>query len=581
MALSLLTVLCLLALSFLPSHGAESKPEENWVVSVHMGAHDNTLVISKGSEIQLVLELERIFGVRYFEKSHIRAEFIQQWQKAATLATAQVRGLNSPSSSKPSNATTTPIQFSVGIVVDPHSDYIRPWMIPTLKTVFSAKRWLTSGHQKSHALHAFYDSSFETALVISADTDENDGLFNVWWGERGSERGVMRLRSSKLNIALAYEFIGANMMEMNSGKREPRCWADHPLHCNKYAGTLMGYSSMGKPSEEWKARLKPLFLTKTTAEAKTVMAELAGSFPEDSESQRTIAASAQAVFEELLIAEIAKYESRLRRSSGLVIGGDIGLNVKANSAIQRHFDVPTWVPEAPSDDGVPMGAVWGQFPPKGHQELMYLGLPLSDAALLPELAAKYGAQRVTPEAVAAVLAGEKVIGMMQGRQEVGPRALMHRSLIAVPTSEAAKAKMNAIKARQWFRPVAPTMAVEAVTKFFGRPVNSPYMSFAPKLLPWVKAKYPAVYHYDGSARPQTVSKEQNPWAHALLLALGQKVGDPVVINTSFNTKGKPILNSVVEALQLMRDLKELDYVLVEDYLFSREAVLKVNPAAAQ
>ena len=105
------------------------------------------------------------------------------------------------------------------------------------------------------------------------------------------------------------------------------------------------------------------------------------------------------------------------------------------------------------------------------------------------------------------------------------------------------------------------------------------MSFAPTLRPWVKAKYPAVYHYDGSARPQTVSAEQNPWAHAMLLALGAKIGDPVVINTSFNTKGKPILNSVAEALQLMHDLKELDYVLVEEYLFSREAVLRVGPPA--
>ena len=144
---------------------------------------------------------------------------------------------------------------------------------------------------------------------------------------------------------------------------------------------------------------------------------------------------------------------------------------------QRYFNVPVWVPEAPSDDGVPMGAIWGHFPPNAHQELMYLGLPLSDGATLKEFAEKYNAQRVTPEAVAEVLATEKVIGMMQGRQEVGPRALMHRSLVAVPTSEAAKAKMNAIKARQWFRPVAPTMAEEAVSKFFEekQPVISPYV----------------------------------------------------------------------------------------------------------
>ena len=113
------------------------------------------------------------------------------------------------------------------------------------------------------------------------------------------------------------------------------------------------------------------------------------------------------------------------------------------------------------------------------------------------------------------------------------------------------------------------IADEDLEKVFGRVVKSPYMSMAPKVQDDVKEKFPALVHLDGTARHQSVGKEDEPWVHALLLAVGRRTGLAALINFSFNTKGKPITNSVVESLEMLDNLPDLDYVLIEDWLFQK------------
>ena len=542
----------------------ELSPNADWMIAIHMGAHDNTVVISKGPKIKLVLELERIFGVRYFEKSYNKETFETQWSQAMEEAKKVVApGLEGH------------IPFHTAIMVSTYNERLKPWMMLSLKTLVHAEHWLEQPHEESHAIHAFYDSAYSSALIITADADEHDGTFNIWWGNQA--QGVTLLEKRDLNIALPYEYVGAAMDEMNHGKQEPRCWSkEHPLHCNKYAGTLMGYSAMGKPDTEWVGKLRALFESKSTEEANGIMNTITP-FPKDQESQRKIAASAQSLLEEYLIKNIARHTDKLESSSGIVLAGDLALNVKANSAVQRHFKRSTWVPSNPGDDGVAVGAIWKIHRPYGHQELQYMGLPVIDVQELPALQAKYGGKTVTVQEVADTLLKENIVGLMRGRQEVGPRALGHRSLFAIPTSQRMKDRLNKIKARQWFRPVAPTMNMEAVPYVFeDTGIYSPYMSFAPRLKPGIEKQFPSIYHYDGSARPQTVIHSANPWLHELLGLIGKQIGQPIVINTSFNTKGKPIINSVKEAIELVKQLEELDYILVEDVLFSRSEVLKVK-----
>merc|ERR1712129_411927 len=107
-----------------------------------------------------------------------------------------------------------------------------------------------------------------------------------------------------------------------------------------------------------------------------------------------------------------------------------------------------------------------------------------------------------------------------------------------------RARMNRLKARQWYRPVAPMIADEALHEVFGRDIKSPYMTMAPQVRQDVRKSFPAMAHLDGTARHQSVGRADEPWVHALLLAVGRRTGLAALINTSFNTKGKPIVNTV-------------------------------------
>ena len=130
-------------------------------------------------------------------------------------------------------------------------------------------------------------------------------------------------------------------------------------------------------------------------------------------------------------------------------------------------------------------------------------------------------------------------------------------------------RMNLLKGRQWYRPVAPMIAVEALEEVFGRKVESVAMTMAPRVTDRIRAKFPALVHLDGTARHQSVGPLDEPWVHSLLLAVGRWIGLPALINTSFNTKGKPITNLVSECLRMLDTLRDLDYLLVEDFLFPK------------
>merc|ERR1712039_331911 len=133
----------------------------------------------------------------------------------------------------------------------------------------------------------------------------------------------------------------------------------------------------------------------------------------------------------------------------------------------------------------------------------------------------------------------------------------HRSLLAVPDSDSMRDRMNRLKVREWYRPVAPMIADEALNQVFGRDVKSPTMEMAPKVRDDVRQRFPALSHLDGTARHQSVGARDEPWIHVLLLAVGAHTGLAALINTSFNTKGNPIVNTVKSCLDMLDDLNDL------------------------
>jgi carbamoyltransferase len=142
-----------------------------------------------------------------------------------------------------------------------------------------------------------------------------------------------------------------------------------------------------------------------------------------------------------------------------------------------------------------------------------------------------------------------VVGWFQGRSEFGPRALGHRSLLVDPRREANLQRMNAVKGREEFRPVAPMVLVERAAEIFAGPIPSPYMLFVHDVRPDWRPRIPAAVHVDGTARAQTVDRDDEPLVAALLDAFDRRTGVPVLINTSFNTAGRPMVDHPRDALE--------------------------------
>ena len=300
-----------------------------------------------------------------------------------------------------------------------------------------------------------------------------------------------------------------------------------------------------------------------------------------------------------------KWTSAGSRVDGIALSGGGSLNVLFNAMLRRRLGVPVYVPTAPDDGGISTGLVWLAQPPptlprpttfeeeetppthggrrlRGGRggALAYAGLPLFDRAALPDFARRGGARRVGPAEVAALLVDEgAVVGVARGRAEFGPRALGHRSLLALPSTGAAKDAMNLIKAREAWRPVAPVLLDAHAPRVFAEDVDSPHMSFAPRLRPEMRDAAPAIWHADGTARPQTVVEQDDPWLHALLRAVARRApsGLGLLINTSFNTKGQPLVNRADRALCMHCELrgKGLSYVLLEDWLFEPDGACRV------
>ncbi|GEO95727.1 carbamoyltransferase family protein [Kocuria turfanensis] len=271
-----------------------------------------------------------------------------------------------------------------------------------------------------------------------------------------------------------------------------------------------------------------------------------------------LAASVQAVVEEVLV-DLATWLHGQTGDRVLTMAGGTALNCVANSRIWR--DTPfeeVWVQPASGDSGTALGAALHLA-----QEAGDLGEPQPTAALGrswsdEELAQWLRTAQVpftTPEdlagEVADVLADNGVVAWFDGRSEFGPRALGRRSLIANPMHPDNLERLNDVKGREQFRPVAPMVLEERAAEIFsGGPMPSPFMLFVHDVAPEWREKIPTVTHVDGTARIQTVTDEDNAGIAALLRAFDERTGVPVVVNTSLNTAGRPMVDDPRDALEL-------------------------------
>ncbi len=270
-----------------------------------------------------------------------------------------------------------------------------------------------------------------------------------------------------------------------------------------------------------------------------------------------LACSVQRRLEEVLL-DLAGWLHAQTGDTALCMAGGVALNCVANSRLREQGPFrEVWVQPAAGDAGSALGAALHVA--RGNGEMP---LPMGTAALGPqwsdgELEATLRTARIAytrphdiADAVAEVLAGDGIVAWYQGRSEYGPRALGHRSLLANPCTAANLQRLNDVKGREQFRPVAPMVLLErAAAIFSGGPLPSPYMLFTHRVAPGWAERIPAVVHVDGTARVQTVDRGDEPLVARMLECFERRTGVPVVVNTSLNTAGRPMVDSPRDALE--------------------------------
>jgi carbamoyltransferase len=270
-----------------------------------------------------------------------------------------------------------------------------------------------------------------------------------------------------------------------------------------------------------------------------------------------LAASVQAVVEETLL-DLATWLYEQTGSRKLALAGGVALNCVANTRIfaETPFE-QVWVQPAAGDAGTALGGALTVAGVAGDQ-LQAMATPalgrgfseqeIEDALRTARL--PYERPADIADAVAEELARDGIVAWFQGRSEYGPRALGHRSLLAHPGREQNLTRLNDVKGREQFRPVAPMVLVERAGDLFRRgPIPSPYMLFVHDVATEWRDRIPAVVHVDGTARIQTVDRTEEPLVARMLDGFAQRTGLPVVVNTSLNTAGRPMVDDIKDALE--------------------------------
>lgn len=514
------------------------------VIAFHT-QHDANVAVAESGKLLLALELERIFEKRYFTCAENDDEFREQWARVMAVV-REATGIE---------------RFDVAVT---------SWVMPSKRRVLAdlvqAGEWRTVKHHVAHALHGVHDAPFERPLVISFDGGGNDGTFRVFRGEKHTDR-LVPIATLQLNLGTPYRLLGTAMPEVTGQRPQPR--AGHL----SLAGKLMAYAALGAPRPEWMKAIEEYYRTyqEPTQALYSLGEEIGLDLEPDSLSRddaRSLAATSQTVFESLLEGVVDGHLDAT--ADGVILTGGCALNVVANERIRRRVKCPVHVPPAPNDAGISVGALWSVEPPVGPLS-PFAGLDLVQDVADSQIVGR-GGQRVPVDTVARLVLKGAIIGIAQGRAELGPRALGNRSIVAMPDRPALRERINErIKSREWYRPVAPAVLASTAPQFFEDPPRSPYMSFAVRVRDSERARLAGAVHVDGTARVQIVEDASSSLG-TLLLALERLGVPPCVLNTSFNVQGRPLLQRASAALEAL-DTTELDFAWINGWLIPRTSVV--------
>ena len=360
-------------------------------------------------------------------------------------------------------------------------------------------------HHYSHAAAGYFTSDFNDAVIVVLDAIGEYNTSTIWVGE-GNKIKLKYKQNYPVSFGLFYsaftQLIG--------------------LMPNQEEYIMMGMSAYGDWQKYYK-KVDDYFLSYDKQKYNFHKGITDWGWVSE-QDKFDIAAAVQVVYEQRLN-QFMRMAKSLTGKNNLVFMGGCALNSSANTLLWNIFDM-IWIMPNPGDAGSSLGAAAALYGKHLDWKSPYLGY---------DLGGKYPIQKIVDG-----ILKDRIVAVASGRAEYGPRALGNRSILADPRDPNIKDKVNLIKQRELFRPFAPVVMAEHASKWFNMDFESPYMQYTVKCLQ--PEKIPSVVHADGTSRVQTVTREQHPGLYRVLNKLYLQTGVPILLNTSLNIKGQPLIN---------------------------------------
>ena len=459
-----------------------------WGISA--AAHDAALTVVDGEEILFASHAERYSGIK--NDKHLNADLIN-----AALKFGKPEKIHWYE--KPKLRAMRRFLTGQGLVRFSVRQYLKEFGLE-VPVEFAS-------HHESHAAAGFYTSRFDTATALVIDAIGEFDTASIWLcdGEKMKNKWTMDYPKS---LGLFYSAITDRV----------------GLKPNEDEYILMGMAAYGDPNKYY-WRMRELY------EKENLHRGCRWWLGDETPNEYDLAAAAQKIYEEEFDKLLHRAKKANPEQENLVLSGGCALNCSANHIAAKYFK-NIWIIPNPGDAGSSLGAIAANNRRKLNWRGPYLG---------ENIETEYPVEKLLTS-----LLEDGIVGVASGRAEFGPRAFGNRSLFADPSRPDIKDKVNAIKRRQKFRPFAPVILEQYAAEYFDMPVKiSPYMQFTARCK--FPTRFPAIIHVDGTSRVQTVNKQQHPGLFELLTRWYEETGSPMLLNTSLNIKGFPMVNDEKDA----------------------------------
>lgn len=486
------------------SSGPLSPSKAGLIISIYFGYHDSNVAIADHERILIHLEAERVLG-----------------EKHVAVTAEQMDGV-----------VDTALEYVGATPTDIGEVLVARWQSKYDLSVpirIGARSFIpvVTGHHANH-IGTAVPSGFDQCLVLCADGGSEDGASSMYLYDHGRLDRIAvlddtfvtgRIYGTATQMTIQPEFMKAHASD---------------------TGKMMGLSAFGNYDAELAKRLWAMLPEVNQMHPDGVghlrrefgLSDVYERMPD--QARCDFAATVQREWEDELLRVTGSFR---HLSARLAIVGGCAMNVVANGRLANSGTFEeVFVPAMPSDSGQALGAIWSRY------RHLATGNPF--------LGRHFGieATAVSVPAVADDLSAGKVVAVYSGASESGPRALGNRSILALPTSDEVRVHVSEkIKRREPYRPIAPIVRAEDLSRFYEGKQPSPYMSFAYRAKDEVVTRAPAIVHVDGTSRVQTVTAQQQPFIYDVLTALADRGVIPILANTSMNVAGKPMVDTPEDA----------------------------------